>query len=827
MGKRLIFCRVDDEYLRGAGQLAGAVGSHDDVYLRIQFGGMWAGMTRYVTFKDALGENPTKVWLLPSLLVEDEPEVYDVPIPESAKAVRGNMMVTVTGYSSDTEGKQEESVTNTVTAYFKILDSDAADGEDASVTLTLAQQVALMLDRFNAAEKVRVTQEAGRVEAEEARVAAEQARADEHTGTIAQAREAAKTEADRAERMAQRAADSAEASAASAGEARGEAARAKESREAVENMTVSAEELPAGQAATVKKTVSGGAVNLRFGIPAGADGEDGKSAYQAAVEGGYTGTEAEFYAALAASGDCLPLDNKEKQKSVSGFFQVVDKSLTPDPYFTVYTSNADSPTGHAINFWRSIAINEPIYSATYANGTYTTSLFLDPETKSGHFTNVFADTLSCKTISGDFDDPDIPINFYDPIKVETIYSKSIIPRSGNVHNLGSDPTRFNTLFTKKVDASEFVESAKIQAPNTIDKLRFTCRSAATPVESPDPLPPAWGGNVPDNPVVNGDFRHVVNQQGLIVYNKTGRTIDAWFSSSPDITVTVNDEYITITNAASSHNLWYQFLDEWKSYFGKKVTVSALVRSHNNLPTRCKVALYAIGPNVVYPEQSITSSIVDIPVGDDWILIKNTVTLPALTNETDLRVLVYPRFPGTPADGVRGIDIMGVKIDPGPKQTLAYLDTNGKWQMTKFLPDYQRELKRCQERYFYNAINDDADNFFSDCTITGCIRKRSASGTSTHELKMFIPLPVTMRKDLVFVKLKDQNYIIYDGSKSLYDADEFCIVETPNVYRARNGIYIEGFCKAKNNENPLPDYKYGQIMISLSSEYGSGFALDAE
>lgn len=31
-------------------------------------------------------------------------------------------------------------------------------------------------------------------------------------------------------------------------------------------------------------------------------GTPGKSAYQSAVEGGYTGSEAEFYAALAAAG---------------------------------------------------------------------------------------------------------------------------------------------------------------------------------------------------------------------------------------------------------------------------------------------------------------------------------------------------------------------------------------------------------------------------------------------------------------------------------------------------------------------------------------------
>lgn len=53
------------------------------------------------------------------------------------------------------------------------------------------------------------------------------------------------------------------------------------------------------------KKVSGVGLPGKDGAP-GADGKDGapgKSAYQAAVDGGYTGSEQEFNAALASIGD--------------------------------------------------------------------------------------------------------------------------------------------------------------------------------------------------------------------------------------------------------------------------------------------------------------------------------------------------------------------------------------------------------------------------------------------------------------------------------------------------------------------------------------------
>lgn len=82
---------------------------------------------------------------------------------------------------------------------------------------------------------------------------------------------------------------------------------AQEASQQIQNMTVEAETVSAGTPASVEKTISEeGVVNLKLSIPKGADGQKGndgdagKSAYQQAVAGGYTGTETQFNAMLAS-----------------------------------------------------------------------------------------------------------------------------------------------------------------------------------------------------------------------------------------------------------------------------------------------------------------------------------------------------------------------------------------------------------------------------------------------------------------------------------------------------------------------------------------------
>lgn len=144
---RYIECGVNNEFVSGAGQVIGAAGSHHDVALRITFGEMWDGLSMYVTFRDALGENPTVVQILPTNLVLGTERTYDVAVSAAAKARQGKAMVTVQGYSV-VNGTQEASATNTATAYFTVLPSDYALADDESIDATLAQQLQAEIDEI-------------------------------------------------------------------------------------------------------------------------------------------------------------------------------------------------------------------------------------------------------------------------------------------------------------------------------------------------------------------------------------------------------------------------------------------------------------------------------------------------------------------------------------------------------------------------------------------------------------------------------------------------------------------------------------------------------
>ena len=163
--KRIIECSVNDEYVIGSGVPIGAAGSHDDVILRLAFGDAWIGLNIYATFRDSIGGNPTLVALLPTMLVSGEVMVYDVPIPAAAKLYDGSSMLTLTGYSI-VDGTEEESATNTTTAFFRVLPSGFALADDGSITATLAQQ---LIEGMN--EHVRETGEL--IEAHKAEVEAE------------------------------------------------------------------------------------------------------------------------------------------------------------------------------------------------------------------------------------------------------------------------------------------------------------------------------------------------------------------------------------------------------------------------------------------------------------------------------------------------------------------------------------------------------------------------------------------------------------------------------------------------------------------------------
>lgn len=138
---KIIECQVNDEYILGSGVVIGAAGSYGDVILRLKFNDTWAGLNISATFIDALGQSEAWITITPSMMGAFM--VYDVPIPQAALAVAGRAKLTLSGFSVykvEENGEvsyKKDSLTNTATAYFRVLESNAAivtnDGVDLSI----------------------------------------------------------------------------------------------------------------------------------------------------------------------------------------------------------------------------------------------------------------------------------------------------------------------------------------------------------------------------------------------------------------------------------------------------------------------------------------------------------------------------------------------------------------------------------------------------------------------------------------------------------------------------------------------------------------------
>lgn len=124
--------------------------------------------------------------------------------------------------------------------------------------------------------------------------------------------------------------------------------------QAVVDMTVEGEKLPAGSTPTVEKDYDpeAGTLKLTFGL---VTGDDGKSAYQSAVDGGYAGTEAQFNVELAGlnaaatAAQAAAAAAAQSKADVQALAETISGSVGID----------DDYTGDATT-WSSSKINEKI-----------------------------------------------------------------------------------------------------------------------------------------------------------------------------------------------------------------------------------------------------------------------------------------------------------------------------------------------------------------------------------------------------------------------------------------------------------------------------------
>ena len=147
MEQRIIKLQIANEYIMGAGGSVGAVGSHDDVLLEMDFrsSAQWAGTTRRAIFANALGVTGTPIILTTNLLEEGQSDVYLVPVPAEAKTAAGECFLTVEGYIGEGESEIVRVVTEEVT--FRVLPSRLYTGE-STITPDAAEQLQAQIDEI-------------------------------------------------------------------------------------------------------------------------------------------------------------------------------------------------------------------------------------------------------------------------------------------------------------------------------------------------------------------------------------------------------------------------------------------------------------------------------------------------------------------------------------------------------------------------------------------------------------------------------------------------------------------------------------------------------
>lgn len=148
MEQRIIRLGVRGDYVLGAGVEIGAVGSHDEVLLELDFrdSPVWHGLTKKAIFYDAVGQNPTTILLTTNLLAEGQTEVYCIPVPYAAKTVAGDCTLTIEG--ALIEGKAEKIRIVTGEAPFQVLPSRRYLTDPAPVTPTQAEQLQAEIDEI-------------------------------------------------------------------------------------------------------------------------------------------------------------------------------------------------------------------------------------------------------------------------------------------------------------------------------------------------------------------------------------------------------------------------------------------------------------------------------------------------------------------------------------------------------------------------------------------------------------------------------------------------------------------------------------------------------
>lgn len=244
---RTIPLKIQNEYITGDKGMIGAAGSHNDVILRMEFSGIWDGLTKMVQFRDALGEATIEVLLTADMLEADDTSVYLVPVPNGAKKYAGEMTLCIKGAA--VSAQKETRATLAVYGRFTVAESKwSADAETeadvpASNVELLQGQInnvlATIVDARKAAAEAAKSAEGAALS--QSRALASERYAGEYAQGAADSAIAAATSAQTAQSAASTASTAAEAASGSASKAQESAAAADNSEKKATTAATKAE----------------------------------------------------------------------------------------------------------------------------------------------------------------------------------------------------------------------------------------------------------------------------------------------------------------------------------------------------------------------------------------------------------------------------------------------------------------------------------------------------------------------------------------------------------------------------------------------------------
>lgn len=166
----------------------------------------------------------------------------------------------------------------------------------------------------------------------------------------------------------------------------------------------------------------------------------------------------------------------------------------------------------------------------------------------------------------------------------------------------------------------------------------------------------------------------VNQRGKMTYSAFEPCVDRWkLFATGEFVLAINTDYISLNLSTASVINMSQFVENYSFFKGKTLTFSALVRGKGAITVGVADSSYIARAD--YDSSA-------------WGLMATTFTL----GDDIIRLEAVLQSQGN-------FDVKAAKIEIGDRQTLAYQDNVGNWNLLQQQEnDYATQLLKCQ-RYF--------------------------------------------------------------------------------------------------------------------------------